>query len=167
MDKVIIVSDSHGLTTELEAIYDCYKGETQYFIHCGDSELNVDHPLMKKFQSVQGNCDLADFPKTKVIEVENKKILFTHGHHHGVKFNLNRLHYFGCEHGVDVICFGHSHHPVVEENENMLIINPGSIRHNRGFFSPAECFAILEIDGDHLSVKHVNVKTFEEIQLKK
>ena len=38
--KVLIVSDSHGLTTELEKLMENYQDEVDLFIHCGDSELD-------------------------------------------------------------------------------------------------------------------------------
>ena len=47
--KVLIVSDSHGLTTELEKLKAKYQGEVEHFIHCGDSELEADDPAIRAF----------------------------------------------------------------------------------------------------------------------
>ena len=40
--KVLFVSDSHGLTAELEILVEKHQDEVDLFIHCGDSELAPD-----------------------------------------------------------------------------------------------------------------------------
>lgn len=166
MAKVIVVSDSHGLTAPLYAIYNAFKGQASHFIHCGDSELNINHELFAIYQSVKGNCDDDSFEYAKLIQVNNKKILFTHGHHHHVKWSLNRLCYYGSEQQADIVCFGHSHQPLHEEMEGIHLVNPGSIRHNRVWGLKKQTFAVIEIIENQISVKHLDVDTFKEISIK-
>ena len=51
--KVLIVSDSHGLTTELEKLKENYQDEVDLFIHCGDSELEADDRAIHSFVAVR------------------------------------------------------------------------------------------------------------------
>ena len=52
--KVLIVSDSHGLTEELEKLIEKHQGEVEFFIHCGDSELEPDDPAIKNYVALSG-----------------------------------------------------------------------------------------------------------------
>ncbi|WP_394233147.1 metallophosphoesterase family protein [Niallia oryzisoli] len=131
--KVLIVSDSHGMTTELEKLKKIHENEVDYFIHCGDSELSPDDPAIQGFVTVRGNCDFYDeFPEDIVKEVGNRKILITHGHRYSVKSNLLKLSYRAKEEAADIACFGHSHYLGAEMIHGTLFINPGSIRLPRG-----------------------------------
>ena len=128
MNEVIIVSDSHGLTKELQSIAARHK--TKEKIHCGDSELQVDSEYMAPYQTVKGNCDWnADFPEEQLIEMDGLKIYVTHGHLYGVKSSLLQLQYRAEELGADIVCFGHSHIAYAEKIGDILYINPGSIRY--------------------------------------
>jgi len=52
--KVLIMSDSHGLTHEISMIADRHKQEVAAMIHCGDSELERNDPHMSEFLAVAG-----------------------------------------------------------------------------------------------------------------
>ncbi|WP_338470437.1 metallophosphoesterase [Niallia sp. XMNu-256] len=131
--KVLIVSDSHGLTSELEKIYEKHQNEVQLFIHCGDSELEPDHPAMKNYVVVGGNCDFDERLLEEILEnVGNKTIFITHGHKYSVKSNLMNIAYKAKEVGANIVCFGHSHYLGAEMDRGILFINPGSIRLPRG-----------------------------------
>ncbi|TXK90073.1 metallophosphoesterase family protein, partial [Parageobacillus sp. SY1] len=47
--KVLIVSDSHGLTNELEEIVARHHHEANALIHCGDSVLPFDQKEIARF----------------------------------------------------------------------------------------------------------------------
>ena len=164
MTRIIVVSDSHGLVEPLESIYEHYKDRVQTFIPCGNSELQKDHPLLIIYQTVKGNCDLEPFPETLTIELGNRKIIVTHGHKYGVKFGLGRLKQLGLANHADLVCYGHTHKPYFYHDDEISILNPGSIRSNRGFRRIPECFALIEWD-DQLSVTFIDVKTFEPIDI--
>ncbi|QVK18986.1 metallophosphoesterase [Mycoplasmatota bacterium] len=154
MTKIVVVSDSHGLIKELEDIYFRFKDETNYFIHCGDSEMDENHPILNHYKSVNGNCDDHMFPNEYIFTVENKKILVVHGHYHSVKYNLNSLYFYALEKGADVVLYGHTHFPSVYQYEDITFINPGSILGNRGI--RGRSYAVLEIKNGKLDVKHYN-----------
>src|SRR6476469_8971577 len=133
MMKVIIVSDSHGLTTELEKLKENYQDEVDHFIHCGDSELEVDDRAIHSFVAVGGNCDIDErFPEEILMKIGDRTLYITHGHRHSVKSNLMTLSYRAKEVDADIACFGHSHQLGAEMVYETLFINPGSIRLPRG-----------------------------------
>ena len=109
--KVLFVSDSHGLTAELEMLVEKHQDEVELFIHCGDSELDPDHPALQNYVVVGGNCDFDDrFSEDIVKKIGNKTIFITHGHKYSVKSSLMKLAYKAREANADIACFGHSHY---------------------------------------------------------
>ncbi|MCP8617040.1 YfcE family phosphodiesterase [Salirhabdus salicampi] len=132
MPYVIVVSDNHGLTTELQQIKE-HHPDAKAFIHCGDSELEYHAKEMDQFHKVRGNCDFdTAYPEDINISVDHFNIFVTHGHLYQVKTTLMPLSYRAEELGANVICFGHSHIPGVEQVGDRLYLNPGSIRIPRG-----------------------------------
>src|SRR5699024_12836321 len=92
MNKILILSDNHGLKDELVEIKK--RHEVDHFIHCGDSELDVDAPELKGFLKVAGNCDDdVRFPEQQTTEVGDLCILIIHGHLHSMKRHLQTLSY--------------------------------------------------------------------------
>ncbi len=53
MTKILIISDSHGWTEELEIVKQRHKDEVDYMIHCGDSELSNAHREISGFVTVE------------------------------------------------------------------------------------------------------------------
>lgn len=136
MNKVLIVSDSHGLTIELEKLKDRHLLAEK--IHCGDSELPTDASQLIGFTTVKGNCDWqGDFPLEEVIEIGGLRFFITHGHLYDVKTTMLTLQYKALEVGADVVCFGHSHIAYAEKVGEQLFINPGSIRLPKRFREPS------------------------------
>ncbi|WP_010099034.1 metallophosphoesterase [Ornithinibacillus scapharcae] len=127
MTKVVIMSDSHGLTREIEAIKT--REQADYVFHCGDSELNESAKELDGVLTVAGNCDFyGDFPNEQRKEIDGLTFFVVHGHLHNVKMNLMNLSYRAEEIGADIVCFGHSHIAGAEKISNRLFLNPGSIR---------------------------------------
>lgn len=127
MAKVLVVSDSHGLTEELAEIKE--RHQLTYMIHCGDSELDMDSPQLDGFYKVGGNCDFDPrFPEEQVLEIDSLTFLAVHGHLHNVKLDLMKLSYRAEEADAQIVCFGHTHIAGAEQTGNQLFINPGSIR---------------------------------------
>lgn len=144
--KVLIVSDSHGLTKELIELKEKYRTEVKAMIHCGDSELDADEETMAEFIAVRGNCDFDSrlLNDHLVSSIGNLAFYVTHGHLYNVKMSLMNLRYRAEEVGANVVCFGHSHIAGAELIDNILFINPGSIRLPR--LRKEKTYAILEVD---------------------
>ncbi|MCM3596440.1 metallophosphoesterase [Metabacillus idriensis] len=149
--KVLIISDSHGLTDELQEIRKRHEGETDAMFHCGDSELEADHSAIQGYTSVRGNCDFEGRFANEVIEdVEGYRFFVAHGHLHNVKSTLMNVMYSAKEHDAKIVCFGHSHLAGAEYVDNILFINPGSIRLPR--MRTEKTYVILEIQNQSAQV---------------
>lgn len=129
MPSVLIISDSHGWTDEVNEIKKKYENQVDNMIHCGDSELDFDEEPMHNFMKVAGNCDFdSRYPDELDFEVQGLKFFITHGHLHQVKLSLMPIAYRAEELGAKIICHGHSHIAGVWQVGDQVIINPGSIR---------------------------------------
>ncbi|MCD7032854.1 metallophosphoesterase [Metabacillus sp. GX 13764] len=149
--KVLIMSDSHGLTDEVREIADRHKEEVSAVIHCGDSELALNDEHVRGMQIVRGNCDddMA-LPEELAVDVEGYRFLVVHGHLHSIKTTLMNVKYRAEEENAQIICFGHSHIAGAELEDGKLFINPGSIRLPR--VRPVKTYAILEAEGTKANV---------------
>ncbi|MUV39405.1 putative metallophosphoesterase YsnB [Lentibacillus sp. JNUCC-1] len=141
--KVLIVSDSHGLTQELSQIKQ--RHEVSAMIHCGDSELDMDAEELQHYIKVAGNCDFdSRYPTEQAVEIGDLVFYVTHGHLTDVNAGLLALSYRSKEYNADVVCFGHTHKAGAELVDEQLLINPGSIKQSRGKYE--ESYAILTWD---------------------
>lgn len=131
MTKLLVVSDSHTEVNILSELYRRYQATCDYFLHCGDSQLPLNHGLWEIYQTVQGNCDLAAFPKRRILELPEGKIFLTHGHLYQVKMGMARLQEAAREADCDLALFGHSHIATYVEGA-VSALNPGSISQPRG-----------------------------------
>lgn len=164
MSKILIVSDSHGITKELEELKARHRNEVELMIHCGDSELTADERYMEGFAAVRGNCDFdARYPLESIEDLDGLKIYVTHGHKYSVKTSLMRLHYRAREVNANIVCFGHSHILGAEMIAGILFINPGSILLPRD--RPEKTYVILDVSKGkaNLSVFERNGKEIPEL----
>ena len=54
-------------------------------------------------------------------------MLIAHGHTMHVKYGLLSAQYRAQEMGADILLFGHTHVPLVENDGKLILLNPGSI----------------------------------------
>ncbi|UOR12121.1 metallophosphoesterase family protein [Halobacillus amylolyticus] len=157
MPKVLIISDTHGLTDEVIKIKKRHQHEVNAKIHCGDSELGYHSEELKDFFYAKGNCDFeVEMENEQVVKVGGLTILVVHGHLHQIKSTLTPLSYRADEVGAQVACFGHSHMAGAERVNEKLFINPGSARLPRDREEPT--YAVLEWDTlDDIQVQYYQV----------
>lgn len=132
---IAVISDSHGNKDSIEKL----KGkisEAQVVLFLGDGESDLKE-ITKDFKgevyAVRGNCDFKGiYPEERVIEIKGKKIFMCHGHRYSVKYGYNSIFYRGKEIGADIVLFGHSHLPIIEEHDGLILMNPGSTSHSIG-----------------------------------
>lgn len=128
--KAIIISDSHGMASDVMKAIDAVKPDV--LIHLGDGAkdcrgLGLLYPDIELYQ-VAGNCDYDRAMETaRVLSIAGIKIFMTHGHTYNVKQGLEKLLKTASERGTDVVLFGHTHTLFYKECNGMLVINPGSI----------------------------------------
>ncbi|KZM52320.1 metallophosphoesterase [Aeribacillus pallidus] len=154
--KVLIISDSHGLTDVLVEIKKRHINEVEAIIHCGDSELNDGAEQIQDMLIVKGNCDfLGSFPNEIIETIGTYRFFITHGHLYSVKTTLMKLKYRAEEAQANIVCFGHSHIAGAELVDGKLFINPGSIFLPR--MRNEKTYAILELMNGQAIVDFYNL----------
>lgn len=147
--KVIIFSDNHGKVSTLTDIRKRHP-EISIFIHCGDYCSSVDDSWMIR---VAGNNDYDDCDEIKIINIDGKRILITHGHLFPRYKLVDSLYQYALKNHCDIVCFGHIHVRVLEEKNGILIINPGSTNYN---YDGSQCgYAILDTENNQVEFKYI------------
>lgn len=155
----LVISDTHGDISRASWIIEQFKDQIHGVLHLGDlvSDFNK---LKNKYQDkyslafagVCGNCDfISSEPDQRLFSVEGCKVLMVHGHKHAVKYGPEYLRSAAREKGANIVLYGHSHIPYLEEQNGLLILNPGSLSEPRG--GSRAGFALLEIkDGNAAAI---------------
>ncbi len=135
--KLIILSDTHiksgqSLLESLPEDLISIIKSSDIIIHAGDFEsLECYNELrdLGKLVAVRGDTDRPELikllPERKVIVVEGVKIGIIHKGQLTSE-HTDGLRYLAKEMGVDVLVFGHFHHPIVQKTD-VLLLSPGSI----------------------------------------
>ena len=132
--KVLIVSDTHGRRGELEEIIELEK-PFQFLIHCGDVE--GDEEYIRQTAGcdcvfVKGNNDFfSNLSGSECFILEGFRVMVTHGHLYGVSLNTAMLEEEARSRGVQIVMFGHTHRPYLEEKDGLILMNPGSVSYPR------------------------------------
>ena len=148
MKKLIVLSDTHGKKQGAQALLPRI-AENDYVIHLGDGAreaLDLLDEYPDKTYFCAGNCDFAPhFPLEGVLEVENVKIYYCHGHRYGVKSCLDGLAAEAKRRGCQIALYGHTHSPLITEIDGVTLICPGSLRYkvNEG---GSYCYLVIEKD---------------------
>ena len=145
--RILVVSDSHGRNEGLNKAIE-QAGTFDYFLHLGDlegSQYFIDTFVEGPKVLLSGNNDYGlEYKMEEVLELQGHKIFMAHGHQYQVHSGVRWIYEAGMHKGADVVLFGHTHRPYVEEQEGVLILNPGSISLPRQMdFTPT--YAILEL----------------------
>ncbi len=127
--KIVVCSDSHGNWKGLQEIVDRERPEVLLFLGDGERDWQmVDLPRTTHFQAVCGNCDfMAMEPSYRRIELCGKSIFMTHGHLYGAKQGLYGLSLQLEDHPADLVVYGHTHHPQLDDYNGCLYLCPGSM----------------------------------------
>lgn len=149
--KILVVSDTHGHTKNLERVLEKV-GDIDLFIHCGDLEGGEDYirALVEvPCYMVAGNNDwFSDLQREMEISVDDYRIWITHGNNYGASMGPERLLEEAAARNVDVVMYGHTHRPLIEYQDNIVIVNPGSLSYPRQN-GRKPSYLIMEIDRDH------------------
>lgn len=123
---ILIISDYHK--KEQLVIELIQKYNPTHILCCGDGE--SDDAFYKKHNivSVKGNCDFANLPLVKLIDIDELKIVMVHGHNHNVYFDNFKLYLLAVEHQRNICLYGHTHQQLIEEYEGITFINPGALK---------------------------------------
>lgn len=127
---IAVVSDTHRIRRYINLAKNMIK-DADILIHLGDNTDDVDilsDGFDGEVYAVAGNCDFTTkYPKEGILEVNGRKIFYTHGDLYGVKSNINNIYYRGRELEADIVLFGHTHEQGIERTEDLILMNPGSV----------------------------------------
>lgn len=143
---LVVLSDTHGtedhrLTGAAHEAVD----DADLVVHAGDfsteAVLNAFRGVAADFRGVYGNTDdaavRARLPPATTFTYAGVRVAVTHtrrGGHAGLTM-------FGREQGADLVVFGHSHRPTIDDAGDVVLLNPGSHADPRG---NRQSFAVLE-----------------------
>ena len=129
--RVIVVSDTHGRADMLLSAVRNTPG-ADMLLHLGDGQRDcaaLDGVFEGAVRTVRGNCDFTCDACEQTLTPGGVVVYMTHGHLYDAKLTLNKLWYKGRECGADIVCFGHTHVPMLEKQGNLTLLNPGSLRY--------------------------------------
>lgn len=157
--KILVASDTHGNIDDLINFLGEEKFDILFFL--GDyvrDGIEIAKILNIPRKIVRGNGDrnVKGFTNDEIFELRDKKIFLTHGHEYGVSFGLEEIYYRAKEIGADYVFFGHSHVPIIEKIEDMIIMNPGSASRPRTR-DRLKSFGIVEL-GKESNEKIIKIK---------
>ena len=150
--KLLVISDTHRNIENAVSLINKLKPD--YVLHLGDvcedsKRLSDIFPKLIVL-SVIGNNDYSlmypDFPLERVFEIGGKKIFMCHGHKYRVKLGIYSLLLRAKELNADIALFGHTHEKLLEKEDGIIILNPGSTR----------SYGIIEINDEKIDAKIEN-----------
>ena len=128
--KVLVISDTHGHTDNLDKILPLVKPLDQ-LIHLGDVGRDTDYIEVVAECAccfVSGNNDFySTLPRERLIKLNGVPIFLTHGHYYYVNSRKDFIRSAAVQRGARIALFGHTHVPYLEEDETILVANPGSL----------------------------------------
>ena len=177
--KLLIISDIHGSGYYAKKIKEIYKKENpdklvllgDLYYHGPRNNLTQEYApmdvadvlnsLKDNIIAVRGNCDaevdemVSDFriQEEVTMDVNNKKVLFTHGHVHNIDNVPDKT--------INIMFYGHFHTGFIKEENGIIFANPGSISLPRNNTE----HSYLVFDKNELVLKDVEGNIIEKVIL--
>ena len=157
--RIIVISDTHRNFSVLHDIFERNLG-AELFIFLGDGERELEDIKSlypdKRILNVCGNCDFSSLAQNVGMTEENGvKIIYLHGHLHGVKGGVERITTLARENEARVILFGHTHQRFYSYVDGINILNPGSASIPRDGKKPS--YAFIDITKAGIVCNHVDI----------
>lgn len=132
--RVLIVSDTHRQNRNYLKVLEKVR-PIDMVVHCGDSEgseLLICESADCPVEIVSGNNDFfSSLPREREFEIGKYRVWLTHGHNYYVSMSNETLKEEALARGADIVMYGHTHKPVVERDEKIIAVNPGSLTYPR------------------------------------
>ncbi len=132
--KVLIVSDTHKRNDNFFRVLE-KTSPVDMVIHCGDiegSEYTIAAGAGCPVEMVAGNNDFfTTLPMEREFELGKYHVWVTHGHNYYVSMGNEHLKQEARIRGVDIVFYGHTHRPLLDLNDDVIAINPGSLSYPR------------------------------------
>ena len=130
-------------------------------IHCGDSE-GSEYALSEAadcpVKLVLGNNDFfSELPRELEMNIGPYKVWITHGHNYYVSMGNETIKKEAISRGVDIVMYGHTHRPVIDWDDDVIAINPGSLSYPRQE-GRRYSYIIMEIDKEdevHFTISYL------------
>lgn len=132
--KLLVISDTHHNIENAVVLINRHKPD--YVLHLGDmcedcERLQDIFPNLLIISVIGNNnykSSYPEYPLERVFELGGQKIFMCHGHKYHVKLGIFSLVLRAKELQADIVLFGHTHSKFIDTEEDMLIMNPGSVR---------------------------------------
>lgn len=146
--RVLIVSDTHRDNENYFKVIEKIQ-DIDMVIHCGDaegSEYTISEAAGCETHIVMGNNDFfSDLPREIETEIGGYRVLITHGHTYCVSMGNERIKEEAVLRGFDIVIYGHTHRPLVDVDDEVIALNPGSLSYPRQE-GRKPSYMIMEID---------------------
>ncbi|MCA1839040.1 MAG: metallophosphoesterase family protein [Actinomycetota bacterium] len=149
--KIGVISDTHIPSRARQVpdqVFDLFEG-VDAVIHAGDvvnKQVLIDLRAIAPLHAVLGNCDPTslDLPETLVVDAASWKVGVIHDSGGKAARRRSLRHRFPeCR----VVVFGHSHQPMIEDDGDLLLVNPGSACDPRFARVPTVAMLDLAVSG--------------------
>ncbi|MDD3205289.1 MAG: metallophosphoesterase [Lachnospiraceae bacterium] len=158
--KILIVSDTHRKNENYLKVIEREK-PVDMVIHCGDaegSEYLIQEAAGCPVQIVLGNNDFfSDLDREKEFTIGSYKVWLTHGHNYYVSMGNETIKEEARSRGINIVVYGHTHRPVIDIEEDVIAINPGSLTYPRQD-GKQPSYVVMELDAfkdAHFEIKYV------------
>ena len=132
--RVLIVSDTHRQNNNYLKVLEWVR-PVDMVVHCGDaegSEYVICEGAGCPVEIIAGNNDFfTNLPREREFQIGNYRVWLTHGHNYYVSMGNETLKKEAVARGADIVMYGHTHKPVVDIEDNIIAINPGSLTYPR------------------------------------
>jgi putative phosphoesterase len=146
---LLALSDTHGNLPALRAVFNWAKNHAvTAAVFLGDGA--ADLPLAAEetgfdcpWKKVRGNGDPDPvIPETDTLDFGGHRFFLSHGHRYALYNGYQALAAAARHVEAEAVLFGHIHVPLLEEEDGILLINPGSVGRPRG--RAGATFALIE-----------------------
>ena len=150
--RLLVISDSHKRGDIVDRIIN-REDSARHIFFLGDVTADIEDFVYeytdRTFHIVSGNCDFfSSYPSVSMEKIAGHSILYAHGHTYGVKEGLTAICEAAKERGCDIVLYGHTHKSDYFTEDNIIVMNPGSITRPR---NDTFSFGVFEIENDTLS----------------
>jgi putative phosphoesterase len=149
--KILIVSDSHGNKEILLGVIEKEKPDKVFFLGDYISDIyEIKDLISSDICAVKGNTDHgANGLEDMILNINNWRILLTHGHKYNVSYNMYKLYLKAQENSVNYVFFGHTHIYDDFVENGIRFVNPGSISKPRD--QEFGTYVIADIQDDEIN----------------
>ncbi len=143
--KLLVLSDIHGEHYIMKQVLE-READADAIFFLGDGIRDVDvwqraNP-QRKLYAVRGNCDYEQmWPLEGLAAFDGTLFFYTHGHEYGVKSTMSVIADAARARGADVVLYGHTHYPILTQQDGIRFFNPGSLSFSLRINGP--CYGVI------------------------